>query len=103
MPHYVTDSEVVNPLNPAEKVLAPGAEWERTVCALSPGIDPTSVSVKVDLLGFEDGSKWGPTEQDFNDWQGERDGLTALVTVFRVLYRCSSPRRATPTNGRTTL
>jgi len=43
-------------------VFASGAEWERTVCALPPGIAPTSVSVKVDLLGFEDGSKWGPAE-----------------------------------------
>ena len=43
-------------------MFASGAEWERTVCALPPGIAPTSVSVKVDLLGFEDGSKWGPAE-----------------------------------------
>jgi hypothetical protein len=62
VPHVVTYSEVVNPPNPAEKLLAPGAEWERTVCKLPPGIAPTSVSVKVDLLGFEDGSKWGPAE-----------------------------------------
>src|SRR5271168_1625423 len=61
-PRVVTYSEVVNPLDPNEKVLASGAEWERTVCKLAPGIAPTSVSVKVDLLGFEDGSKWGPAE-----------------------------------------
>lgn len=45
-----------------QKLPAPGAEWERTICRLPPGTDPTSVSVKVDLVGFEDGSKWGPGE-----------------------------------------
>jgi hypothetical protein len=62
VPRSVTYGEVVNPLNPAEKLLAPGAEWERTVCELSPGIDRANVSVKVDWLGFEDGSTWGPVE-----------------------------------------
>ena len=57
LPCVVTYSEVVSPLSPNDKVFASGAEWERTVCALPPGIAPTSVSVKVDLLGFEDGSK----------------------------------------------
>jgi hypothetical protein len=59
MRNFWTLAETVNP---NDKVLASGAEWERTACGLPPGIGPTSVSVKVDLLGFDDGSKWGPEE-----------------------------------------
>lgn len=50
----------VDVVYPNRKLIAPGAEWKRTVCALPEGADPANVSVKVDLLGFEDGSKWGP-------------------------------------------
>jgi hypothetical protein len=42
--------------------------------------------------------------QDLDDWQRECDAVTVLVTgILGVSYRCSSPRRATPTIGRTTL
>jgi hypothetical protein len=53
---------VAETVNPNDKVLASGAEWERTACGLPPGLDPTIVSVKVDFVGFDDGSKWGPEE-----------------------------------------
>ena len=60
--HFWTIVDGANPLDPKDKVLTSGAEWERRLCKLPPGIDPSSFSVKVDFVGFEDGSTWGPME-----------------------------------------
>jgi hypothetical protein len=60
--HFWTIEDGANPLNPNDRVLTSGAEWERRLCRLAPGIDPSSFSVKVDFVGFEDGSTWGPME-----------------------------------------
>src|SRR5208282_3802674 len=58
--HFWTIQDAADPLDldPNDKVLALGAEWERRLCKLPPGVDPSSFSVKVDFVGFEDGSTW---------------------------------------------
>jgi hypothetical protein len=47
---------------PNKKLIEPGAQWTRTICTIPDGVNPTDVSTRVDLLGFEDGSNWGPRE-----------------------------------------
>jgi hypothetical protein len=59
---FWTIEDGANPLDPNDMVLTSGAEWERRLCKLPPGINPSSFSVKVDFVGFEDGSTWGPMD-----------------------------------------
>jgi hypothetical protein len=47
---------------PNRKLIEPGAAWRQTICTIPDGVNPADVSATVDLLGFEDGSSWGPRQ-----------------------------------------
>jgi hypothetical protein len=64
-----------------EPMIASGAEWTRTVCTKqkkSSG-DPTTVTAKVDVLKFADGSIWGPAVlPESHQLIGALDGIDFL-------------------------
>jgi hypothetical protein len=58
---YPRDSVTGRPL-PLESMIATGTTWTRTVCSIPESIagTPVTVTAKVDVLKFSDGSIWGP-------------------------------------------
>jgi hypothetical protein len=61
-----------------EPMIASGAEWTRTVCTMPKKMlgDSTSVTAKVDVLKFADGSIWGPLElRESHQLVGALDGM----------------------------
>jgi hypothetical protein len=61
-----------------EPMIAPGAEWTRTVCSITKSKtgEDLSVSAQVDVLKFADGSIWGPAElSESHELIGTLDGM----------------------------
>jgi hypothetical protein len=61
-----------------EPLIASGAEWTRNVCTMIKKLlgDRTTVTAKVDVLKFADGSIWGPLElRESHQLVGRIDGI----------------------------
>jgi hypothetical protein len=61
-----------------EPVILSGQEWTRIICSVPNKIsgDPTTLSAKIDVLKFEDGSIWGPAAlRESHQLIGKLDGM----------------------------
>jgi hypothetical protein len=61
-----------------EPMIADGAEWTRNVCSFGKKLsgDGTTVTAKVDVLKFADGSIWGPLDlRESHQLVGRLDGI----------------------------
>lgn len=76
-----------------ESMIAPGAEWTRTLCMAEKKSSgrPMSVTASVDVLKFADNSVWGPMElRESNELVGRLDGIDFMTKPSR-LERFVSP------------
>jgi hypothetical protein len=61
-----------------EPLILSGQEWTRIICSVPKKIlgDPTTLSAKIDVLKFEDGSIWGPAAlRESHQLIGKLDGM----------------------------
>jgi hypothetical protein len=61
-----------------EPLILSGQEWNRIICSVPKKIlgDPTTLSAKIDVLKFEDGSIWGPAAlRESHQLIGKLDGM----------------------------
>jgi len=64
-----------------QPVIVSGQEWTRTICSVPKKTlaDPTTLSTKVDVLKFSDGTIWGPASlRESHELIGKLDGMDFL-------------------------